>query len=45
MLVTHDMSAVQNYCTRAIFLNEGKIVKDGPAIEVVAAYTEYATSQ
>ena len=45
VLVTHDMSAVQNYCTRAIFLNEGKIVKDGPAIEVVAAYTEYATSQ
>jgi ABC-type polysaccharide/polyol phosphate transport system ATPase subunit len=42
ILVTHDMSAVQKYCTRAIFLNEGKIVMDGKPEEVVAKYTEYA---
>lgn len=43
ILVTHDMGAVQNYCTRAMFLLDGKIVKDGKPEEVVAAYTEYAT--
>jgi ABC-type polysaccharide/polyol phosphate transport system ATPase subunit len=45
ILVTHDMSAVQRYCTRAIFLNEGKIVMDGKPEEVVAEYTRFATGQ
>ena len=43
VLVTHDMGAVSNYCTRAIFLLDGKIIKDGKPEEVVATYTEYAT--
>lgn len=29
ILVTHDMSAVQRFCTRAIVLSEGKIIYDG----------------
>ena len=45
ILVTHDMSAVQRYCTLAIFLNEGKIVMDGKPEEVVAEYTRFATGQ
>ena len=43
VLVTHDMGAVQKYCNRAIFVNEGKIVKDGNPGEVVGEYTKYAT--
>ena len=42
VLVTHDMGAVQKYCTRAIFINQGKIVADDGPGEVVAKYTEYA---
>jgi ABC-type polysaccharide/polyol phosphate transport system ATPase subunit len=45
ILVTHDMGAVQRYCSRAIFLNEGKIVKDGKPEEVVEEYTKFATGQ
>lgn len=29
VLVTHDMSAVQRFCTRAIVLNAGKVIFDG----------------
>jgi ABC-type polysaccharide/polyol phosphate transport system ATPase subunit len=42
VLVTHDMGAVQKYCTRAIFVNNGKIIKDGTPDEVVEEYTKYA---
>ncbi len=45
VLVTHDMGAVERYCTRAIFLNEGKVIMDGKPDEVVAKYTEFATTQ
>jgi ABC-type polysaccharide/polyol phosphate transport system ATPase subunit len=45
ILVTHDMGAVQNYCTRAIFLNNGRIMKDGNPSEVVGEYTKFATGQ
>lgn len=31
VLVTHDMSAVQRFCTRAIVLSAGKIIFDGDA--------------
>ncbi len=43
ILVTHDMGAVQRYCTRAIFVNNGKVVKDGNPDEVVGEYTKFAT--
>jgi ABC-type polysaccharide/polyol phosphate transport system ATPase subunit len=45
VLVTHDMGAVQRYCTRAIFVNEGKIVRDGNPNEVVEEYTKFATGK
>ena len=45
ILVTHDMGSAQRYCTRAIFLNEGKIVKDGKPEEAVEEYTKFATGQ
>ena len=36
--VTHDLVAAESLCTRAIELEEGKIVADGPAKSVIAAY-------
>jgi ABC-type polysaccharide/polyol phosphate transport system ATPase subunit len=31
VLVTHDITAVKNFCDHAIWLNEGKVIATGPA--------------
>ena len=38
LFVSHDLSAVINLCTRAIWLDRGSVVADGPSKEVVEAY-------
>lgn len=38
LFVSHNMLAVQNLCTRAIWLHEGKIVDDGKPTNVVSNY-------
>ena len=38
VFVSHDMSAIETLCTRAILLRNGTIAADGPARDVVAAY-------
>jgi len=38
LFVSHNMAAVARLCQRAILLEEGMIVKDGPANEVVRRY-------
>lgn len=38
IFVSHDMSAVERLCGRAILLEHGKILADGPAREVVEVY-------
>lgn len=38
LFVSHNMSAVQNLCQRAVLLNHGHVVADGPASEVVNHY-------
>ena len=38
LLVSHNMSAITRMCSRAVLINEGKVVKDGPSSEVVSAY-------
>jgi lipopolysaccharide transport system ATP-binding protein len=35
VLATHDMAVVREWCTRAIRLEGGRIVADGPVAEVV----------
>ena len=39
ILVTHSMPSVERYCTRAIFIDNGKIVLDGDPNKVAAAYS------
>lgn len=38
VLVTHSMTAVNNFCDRAVWLYDGKIRMDGPAKEVTKEY-------
>jgi lipopolysaccharide transport system ATP-binding protein len=38
VLVTHDLNAVDLHCDRAIFLDHGRLLADGPASEVTALY-------
>lgn len=39
IVVSHDMQMIQDLASRAIWLDKGKIRKDGPPEKVVAAYT------
>jgi len=38
ILVSHDAETVARVCSRALWLKEGKIVRDGPAADTVAEY-------
>ena len=40
ILVTHDMSAVQRFCTRAIVLSAGKVIYDGDTSSASDVYRE-----
>lgn len=40
ILVTHSMDSVQQFCTRAVLVNDGKILMDGNPIEVSQKYRE-----
>jgi ABC-type polysaccharide/polyol phosphate transport system ATPase subunit len=42
VLVTHDMNWVVEYCNRAILIEQGHIVLEGPPAEVVALHTEHS---
>jgi lipopolysaccharide transport system ATP-binding protein len=38
LLVSHQISLIQSLCSRAILLNHGELVKDGPTDEVIPYY-------
>jgi lipopolysaccharide transport system ATP-binding protein len=42
LFVSHDISAINALCERAILLHEGELLKDGPAREVSAYYLDRA---
>lgn len=41
LFVTHDNGVVNKFCTRVIWLNDGKILKDGTPEKVTKNYTSY----
>ncbi|CAG0878767.1 unnamed protein product [Cyprideis torosa] len=43
LFVTHDLGAVKNFCTRAIWLNEGKKIAEGDPEDLVQRYTSFMT--
>lgn len=40
LFVSHSMDAIVRFCDRCIWLDKGRIAKDGPAAEVSSAYVE-----
>jgi lipopolysaccharide transport system ATP-binding protein len=38
VFVSHNMAAVQRLCSRAFLIDKGRLLTEGPAAEVVAAY-------
>ena len=38
LFVSHNMSAITRLCPRAILLDDGKLLRDGPSHQVVSAY-------
>ena len=43
LFVSHNMAAISRLCQRAIWLNNGRIIEDGPADKVVASYMTTGT--
>jgi ABC-type polysaccharide/polyol phosphate transport system ATPase subunit len=42
VLVTHSPDMILHYCTRAIWMEQGEIRRDGPAGEVVEEYMTWS---
>ena len=40
MLVTHDMNWVTEYCNRALLLDHGHVIMEGPPADVVKLHEE-----
>lgn len=38
LLVSHQMTAIQNLCTRCILMDRGQLIMEGPTDEIVNAY-------
>jgi len=38
VMVSHDLKSIQNFCTRALWMDHGRLRMDGPTDEVIAAY-------
>lgn len=41
IMVSHDSNTIERFCDRAIWLNDGQIVKCGDTVEVVDAYMRH----
>lgn len=41
LMVSHSMQQILQFCDRVLWINEGKIIQDGPALEVIKVYEEY----
>jgi lipopolysaccharide transport system ATP-binding protein len=45
ILVSHNMSTIADLCQSALLLHEGRLLKSGPTLDVVTAYTEVLSRQ
>ncbi|MCD4848322.1 MAG: ABC transporter ATP-binding protein [Candidatus Aegiribacteria sp.] len=45
IFVSHDMNAVTRLCTRAVWLNDGRIQKDGEVEDILSEYLDGIRSQ
>ena len=45
-MVNHSLDELANFCSRGIWLHEGRLIKDGPIDEVIEAYNRmYVTGE
>jgi teichoic acid transport system ATP-binding protein len=44
-LVSHSISTIETMCTRVLWVHQGKLVMDGPTVEVAEAYKEFVRAQ
>ena len=44
LLVSHNMTAVETLCNRAIWIDKGQVVEDGPSGDVVGRYLSTAST-
>lgn len=45
VMVSHELDALEELCNRAVWLDRGRIVEDGPAETVIAAYKRHIDRQ
>ena len=45
VIVTHDTSTVERFCNKAVWINDGNIIKYGAATEVVDQYLKYMNDE
>jgi ABC-type polysaccharide/polyol phosphate transport system ATPase subunit len=43
LIVSHDLKVIKTFCDRALLIEDGRIVLDGPASEVVGRYVSLLT--
>lgn len=43
LFVTHDVDAVRRFCSRALWIHEGKLIMDGAVNDVTSRYMEFIT--
>lgn len=43
LCVSHAPAMIRDYCDRAVWLDHGRVVSDGPAAEVLKRYGDYMT--
>ncbi|MBD8060448.1 ABC transporter ATP-binding protein [Cellulomonas sp. JH27-2] len=44
-LVSHSLATIESICSRTLWIHQGKLVMDGPAAEVCAAYKAFVKAQ
>lgn len=45
LFVSHDINSIKRFCKRTIWLNQGKVIMDGPTDEVTDRYMDFLKSE
>ena len=41
VIVSHNMSTIKKYCTRVVWIHQGRLMHQGSAVETIDAYKTY----
>ena len=44
ILVSHEMESLRELCTRGLWIQQGRLVADGPIDEIIDRYLEFVAS-